>query len=290
VKIRLRAPSSDSVSDFQASKRQKLIIRLNSQSDKTRRLQLKEKAIARLPESENKSKSLVLNSAGNKRGLHMREEDEEEASERMKKVRAMRRFYNKQLPVLQCNGCAYSAQCPQYRAGYECAFLPILNSHKIDSISDLIHYMRELTAANMRRVQLGLTMETMSGGAPSLENSEALAMAFTQLKELHTIATKHDAEVEIETDDSSIIGQIFGGLKNLIRDTKQANAKPIEVAPTEKQISDRRDILALTDSTDHSADVNTELLQEFSRDQILSRTRKKEAPGPVIEVSATTVK
>jgi hypothetical protein len=294
VKIRLRArgPISDSISDFQATKRRKLIIKLHSKSDKERKLQLKAEAIARLPDkySNGKEKSLVLNSSGNKRGLHMRKEEPEEASKRMKKIRAMRRFYNKQMPVLQCNGCAYSAQCPQYRAGYECAFLPMLNAHKIDSIPDLIHYMRELVGANMRRTHLGLTMETMSGGKPSLENSEALQMAFMQLKELHQIATKHDAEVEIETDDSSIIGQIFGDLKNLIQDTREANDEPINVAPVEKQLASA-DVLALTDKEDHSADVNTELLREFSRDQILSRTRKKSgSESPVIEVTATTVK
>src|SRR6185436_14487660 len=46
---------------------------------------------------------LKVNVSGNLRGIHNRINPP--TSERMRKVRAMRRFYNKQMPVLACNNC-----------------------------------------------------------------------------------------------------------------------------------------------------------------------------------------
>lgn len=279
IRLRIKAPT---VEDTQANKRQRFLFKLNKKSDKVRRQEIvdaKTAAFAKLPPLH-ADKSLVLNKSGDLRGLHMREIEGEELSDRMKRVRAMRRFYNKQMPVQQCNGCAFSAACPQYKAGFECAFLPYLNSHKIDTLDDVRHYMREMAAASMRRAHWLVTTETLSGGAPSLENSEAMGMAFNQLKELHTIESKSDDDLEIEID-GGIIGQIFGGLKHLVEDTKLAHAKPLEAVIVQEQDEQK----FLSDGEDHSADVNHDLLNEFSKAQLLSRTIQPAGSAGMIEVS-----
>ncbi len=169
-----------------------------------------------------------LNKVGDRRGINIRENPP--SSEHMKKVRAMRKFYNKKMPELQCSNCSFASQCPQFRSGYVCAFQPFLKSHKIESTEDLIFYMKELLSSTMRRTQLTLLMETLTGAAPSLEVSEALTLAFNNLKQFHELVTTQDSiSVELDDPNGSLIGRLFGGLQNLVEDTKEAGSKPIDV-------------------------------------------------------------
>lgn len=212
------------------------------------------------------NKSLIkVNVSGNLRGMHNYHNPPD--SEKMRKIRAMRRFYNKQMPVLQCSGCAYANVCPQFKAGYECAFLPFLNAHKVESEKDLVEYMKELLGAQMRRTHQALLMETLAGGAPSLETSEALNLAFMQLNTLHTkMADADKANISIETNDSSIISKIFGDLTSLKNQTKAAQAKPIEVSPVIQSISNSVDSPLLLE--DRKADVNDALILEHTKEEL----------------------
>lgn len=203
------------------------------------------------------SKTVVkVNVSGNMRGMNSAIT---QTSEHTRKIRAMRKFYNKQMPSLQCNGCSFASSCSQFKAGYECAFLPFLNSHKVETTEDLLHYMKELLAANMRRTHLTMIMETLSGGMPSLETSEALNLAYAQLANLHTKMTESEtSSLEIETDDSSIVGRLFGGLDNLLNETKDAANNPIDVQMTKvEDKSEERNLPALTD-------VREDLVRDFT--------------------------
>lgn len=156
-------------------------------------------------------KGLALNSAGNQTGMHNKGD-----SEHMKKIRGMRKIYNKQMPVLACNSCAFQNACPKFRAGYECAFVPFLRSHNIDTEDDLLEEMKNLVTAGMQRTHLALTMETLTGGSPTVENSEAISMLFTQLKDMHEVMTEIEEE-EVEFSDSkSITGAVFGNLSDFV--------------------------------------------------------------------------
>lgn len=203
-----------------AKRSRKFRLRLTKNSEQVRKQQLKPDALV----PSKPGVRLSVNVSGNLRGLNNADN-----SAHMSKVRAMRRFYNKQMPVLQCANCAFASSCPQFKAGYECAFLPFLNAHKIETEDDLIGYMKELLGANMRRVHLTTIMETLGGGQPSLETSEALNLSFMQLAKLHELTSKQ-VSVSAELDEAgTIIGKLFGGLGNLIEDTKQSVAHPIEV-------------------------------------------------------------
>lgn len=148
----------------------------------------------------------------------------EEVETREKKIlRKARSFYGRHLPVLACSNCSLSRVCPKFRAGYECAFLPFLHSHKVESTTDLISYMKDFVGNSMRRAQLMNIIETANGGMPSVETSEALDMAFNQLKELHKVMSERTEDsVSIEGDES-LIGSIFGGMKarKILEDTRE---------------------------------------------------------------------
>jgi hypothetical protein len=223
---------------------------------------------------------LTVNIKGNLRGMHNSGD-----SEHMKKVRAMRRFYNKQMPQLACTSCAFASACPQFKAGYECAFLPFLNSHKIEDERDMLNALKDMASAGVRRMHLATIMETLTGGTPTLETTEALNLTFMQLAKLHEISSKsNEASLTVETEDGGIINRIFGGLGNLLDSTREAQTKPIEVLP--EQLENPVDSSAvLVDSS--VQDVNLDLLREHAREETDRASGLQTAPQqmPVVAIS-----
>ncbi len=219
---------------------------------------------------------LNLNKSGTLVGMHNAGK-----SEHMKQVRAMRRIFNRAMPVLQCANCSFATSCPQFKAGYECAYLPYLNSHVINSEGDLMEAMKNLCEASMSRVHRQAMMETLTGGMPSLETSEAMNIAFMQLKTLHDKMTETDSEVTIESEDETIIGRLFGGLDNLVEHTTKAQNTPIELAP---KISEVKELAAPS-----AADVNFELIKEHTRDELVHLTGNQNRERKSKQVQQQTV-
>ena len=219
---------------------------------------------------------VTVNVSGNLRGMHLAGNSEE-----MRRRRAMRQFYNKQMPVLSCSTCAFSSTCPQFKAGYQCAYLPFLDSHRIESEQDLIQAMQTVAGASVRRMHLATLMETLSGGAPSLETTEALALTFQQLAKLHEISAQQTS-VTVETNDSGIIGRIFNGLESLVESTRQAHQTPIEVPPI---FSQEPKVAALED---HSSEVDEELIRAHSKDELARATGK--GTQAMAEISISSLK
>ncbi len=182
-----------------------------------------------------------------------------------------RKMHGRHLPVLQCNNCSISRVCTKFKAGYECAFLPFLNSHRVESTDDLIKYMKLMTGNAMKRAQLMSIIETANGGMPSVETSEALDMAFRQLKDLHGVMSeKNEDTIEIE-GDATIVGSIFGGMKleSVIAETAaMKKADPVLALPEVPLAQD--DVRALSD-----ANVSDELI----RDALLGATGNSAVRG-----------
>ncbi len=234
-----------------------------------------------LSAASNTKVTLKLNASGNLRGMHNAENPPD--SEHMRRIRGMRRFYNKQMPQLQCSACAFSSSCPQFKAGYVCAFLPFLNSHKVESTRDLVDYMKELCGSSMRRAHLMTLMETLSGAPPSLETSEALGIAFEQLNKLHqTMTASGVSEVSIESNDGGIIGKLFGSLNTLVESTKHANQNPIDVSPVRTMIADREDSPILENS---SSVVDFDLVREHSKEELEHSVGKKMSKSSIVSIS-----
>lgn len=261
MKLRKKTRSGLKVVGIDGNRRNKLNKTLRRVSEEERRKELaksgKSGALKRTedPKAPSTKITLKLNKAGNMRGL---DGGGNHQSPHMAKIRAMRKFYNKQMPVSQCSSCAFASSCPQFRAGYECAFLPFFNSHQIESIEDLVGYMKDLLEANIRRAHQSVIMETLAGGTPNLENSEQLALLFGQLKDLYNIINDQNTqELTIESDDKSIIGKLFGSMEDLLGETEKALETPIEGRVIETQ----GEVLALPNST------NSEVANDFNHIQ-----------------------
>lgn len=181
-----------------------------------------------------------------------------------------RKMHGRHLPVLACSRCSISSNCPKFKAGYECAYLPYLNSHKVESTDDLLKYMKLMVGNSMKRAQMMSIVESASGGMPSLETSEALDTAFRQLKELHGVmkAEIPDDTLEIEAD-SSIVGSLFGGMKmkRVMDDTETMfRNDPMLSLPAEVKRSDSDPVQQVS-----VAHLST---QELIKDMLLSPTGK----------------
>jgi hypothetical protein len=178
------------------------------------------------PKKENNTK-VTINVAGNLRGMHNAANPP--SSEVMARNRSMRKLWNKRMPTLNCSNCQFSAQCTQFRAGYECAFLPFLNSHRIDTEEDLLFYAKEFLTLGIQRAQQTVIMERLSGAVPSLETTESLAYMFNQLMQLYTTMQKaNQVSLTVESSDAGIITRLFGDLSSLVGNTKAAKEKEID--------------------------------------------------------------
>lgn len=137
----------------------------------------------------------------------------------------MRKLWNPALPSLKCSNCAFSTQCSQYRMGYECAFLPFLTSHKIESVADLKFYMKELLTEGIRRAQTGMLMETLTGAAPSLELTEALNGLYHQFSNALQLEMKTAGGSDELEASHNVIGDLFGSMETLVSSTRAAKAQ-----------------------------------------------------------------
>lgn len=166
------------------------------------------------------------NAAGNKRGMHL-------TPEKAKEIRANRVFYSRREPVLQCNRCEHYNSCPQFRAGYECAFLAVLGQHKIETIDDITKAMKALAEAGMQRAHRAMLFETLSGGHPTEENTIAIDSAYQKLQSLADLNKEQGLETLSISAPKGIIGEL---LKSVLGqgDSKDVN-RIIDVSTHNKQ-------------------------------------------------------
>lgn len=217
-----KVPQTETVD---AGKRLLITKKLRSLSERVRLNEIEKTPAPLKREQDDQPKSPLagLSVTVTKTVTKKKEDDPATETDEEKKLWAARSMYGRHLPVLQCNSCSISRVCPKYRAGYECAYLPYLNNHKIRNELDLVKYMKLLVGNQMRRTQLMAIIESANGGMPSLETSEAMESAFRQLKELHeVIGTTEKSEMSI-TGDATVVNSIFGNIKltKLHEDTKQ---------------------------------------------------------------------
>lgn len=225
------------------------------------------------------STKVTLNITGNRRGMH--NVDNPPSSEVMAKNRAMRRLYNKKMPQLNCSNCQFSAQCPQFRAGYVCAFTPFLNSHKIETEEDLLFYAKEFLTVGIQRSQQAIIMERLTGAAPSLELTEGLAYQFNQLMQLYTTMQKaNQVSLTVESGDQGIISRLFGNLESLIGNTTKAKENMID-APFFPQDTNQINVPAIPEKSSVDQDLVRELA--MLRDDKVERPQAQAVSAPELE-------
>lgn len=89
-----------------------------------------------------------------------------------KKVRKPRNVYSEKYPKLACDTCYKSGECPQYKAGYVCAYDKMFKRFDSRNLEDVIESMQGMVNFNMARLQRAMIFETLDGGmiTPEVSN------------------------------------------------------------------------------------------------------------------------
>ena len=142
-----------------------------------------------------------------------------------------KKLYSNKYPKMACDSCINAQKCPEYKAGYACAYNKMFERFNTRDMGDIIQAMQGITEFSLVRLQRGMLIETMNGGGlpdPSVTNMMNQTMGLlTQLQRMYecgsqevirqTKVVRADGTQEMTTQVSNpqrggILQQIFGNL------------------------------------------------------------------------------
>jgi len=68
------------------------------------------------------------------------------------------------LPVLACDSCSISGDCPEFKQGYECAFLPLFQGLSTREDANIVPMMEAIVDVNMQRTMIATLQERLTAG------------------------------------------------------------------------------------------------------------------------------
>ena len=80
-----------------------------------------------------------------------------------KAVRKPKKVYSKKYPKFACDTCYAAQKCPEFKAGYVCAYNDMFNRFDTRSMGDIIQAVQGIVEHNMTRMQRAMIMEVMNG-------------------------------------------------------------------------------------------------------------------------------
>ena len=165
-------------------------------------------------------------------------------------VKTPKKVYTKKYPKFACDTCYAASNCPEYKAGYACAYSKLFNRFSSRNMQDIIEAMQGMVDHNMSRMQRAIVIEAVTGVVdpqiPALINQNTRLLANlrdiymntggrTVVSRTHVINPDGTQEVtsSIETPNvnpqqGSILAKLFemGGSDE--KKEKQAEAEIIE--------------------------------------------------------------
>lgn len=81
-------------------------------------------------------------------------------------VRKPKNIYSKKYPKLVCDTCYAAQTCPEFKAGYVCAYDKMFNRFDTRNVEDIIDAMQSMVNLNLSRMQRVALFEMLDGGMP----------------------------------------------------------------------------------------------------------------------------
>lgn len=78
-------------------------------------------------------------------------------------VRKPKKVYSNKYPKFACDTCYAAAKCPEYKAGYVCAYQKMFNRFDTRDMADIIQALQGMVEHNMTRMQRAMVMEVLNG-------------------------------------------------------------------------------------------------------------------------------
>lgn len=147
-----------------------------------------------------------------------------------KKVARPKKLYSEKYPKLACDICVNAQRCPEYKAGYVCAYNKMFQRYNTRDMGDVIQAMQGIVDLSMQRLQRSMLTEILNGGMPDPNVSQMMNQSMqllTQLQRMYesgsqevirqTKILRADGTQEMTTQVSNpqsggILAQIFGNM------------------------------------------------------------------------------
>lgn len=147
-----------------------------------------------------------------------------------KQVLKPKKMYSNKYPKMACDMCINAQKCPEYKAGYVCAYNKMFERYNTRDMGDIIQAMQGIVDFSLIRLQRGMLTETMNGGLPDPSVTGMMNQTMgllTQLQRMYEVGNQEvirqtkivrsDGTQEMTTQVSNpqrggILSQIFGSM------------------------------------------------------------------------------
>lgn len=159
-----------------------------------------------------------------------------------------KKLYSNKYPKMACDMCVNAQRCPEYKAGYVCAYNKMFQRYNTRDMGDVIQAMQGIVDLSMQRLQRSMLTEVLNGGLPDPNVSQMMNQSMqllTQLQRMYesgsqemirqTKILRADGTQETTTQVSNpqsggILAKIFGGMGSSTSDDNEKDI--VDVAPS----------------------------------------------------------
>lgn len=116
-----------------------------------------------------------------------------------KQVLKPKKLYSNKYPKMACDSCINAQKCPEYKAGYACAYNQMFERFNTRDMGDIIQAMQGITEFSLVRLQRGMLTETMEGGLPDPNVTNMMNQTMGLLSQLQRMYETGSQEVIRQT-------------------------------------------------------------------------------------------
>lgn len=116
-----------------------------------------------------------------------------------KQVLKPKKLYSEKYPKTSCDSCMMAQKCPEYKAGYVCAYNEMFNRFDTRDMADVIQAMQGITGYSLTRLQRAMMFETMEGGLPDPNVTNMMNQSMALLNQMQRMYETGSQEVIRQT-------------------------------------------------------------------------------------------
>lgn len=117
-----------------------------------------------------------------------------------RKVLKPKKMFSKKFPKLACDTCYAAQKCPEYKAGYACAYNKIFDKFETRNMEDIIQAMQGIADFSLSRLQKVMMFEILDGGLPSADTTQLINQTMGILNNMKNIYESGSVEVIRQTN------------------------------------------------------------------------------------------
>lgn len=116
-----------------------------------------------------------------------------------KQVLKPKKLYSAKYPKTACDTCHMAQKCPEYKAGYVCAYSKMFDRFSTRDMGDIIQAMQGIADFSLNRLQRGMMFEMMEGGLPDGNVTAMMNQSMALLSQLRVLYENGSTEVLKQT-------------------------------------------------------------------------------------------